>query len=126
MSFRTGRRAALLLVLATGLSTPAFAHGNGFFLVLVGGPLLLACYALLLIRALFFTPPRWRGRVIGMTLLAAPLWLLVALGPLGVPVLERLLGDFEVAWSLLVPLVLAALGWIMQNRIRRGHRPARK
>ncbi|HLO95007.1 MAG TPA: hypothetical protein VK195_11860 [Burkholderiaceae bacterium] len=112
--------------MAAGLSTPAFAHGSGWFLVLVGGPLLLGLYGLLLIRAVFFLPPRRRGRVIGMTLLAAPLWLLVALGPLDVPVLERLLRDFEVAWSLLVPSVLAVLGWIMQNRIRRGPLPARK
>ncbi|MBB2485503.1 hypothetical protein H5407_09715 [Mitsuaria sp. WAJ17] len=124
MSIRTGCRAVLRL--ATGLSTPAFAHGSGLLLVLVGGPLLLACCALMLIRAVFFTPPRWRGRGIGMTLLAAPLGLLGAPGPLGVPVLERLLRDFEVAWSLLVPLVLAVLGWIMQNRIRRGLLPARK
>lgn len=126
MSLALRSRSALLMLLATGLSTPAFAHGSGLFLVLVGGPLLLGCYALLMIRALFFLPRRHRGRAVLMTLLAAPLWLLLALGPYGVPTLERLLRDYEVSWSLCVPLLLAILGWILQNRICRGPRPARK
>ena len=122
---RYALRTVLILAGAT-LALPASAHGAGIALIGLGGPLLLASYALLLVRALFFVPRRRRGRVVAMTLLAVPLCLLMMAGPFFIPVLDRLLLDFEVSWSLLVPPTLAVLGWILQNRISRGPGPARK
>ncbi len=116
------RRAALLL-LASGLSLPAHAHGAGLLLLMVGLPLLLGLYATVLVRAAFFVPRPRRGAVLGVTLMLAPLWALLAGSPLLDYRLEIALREFEGRWSLGVPVLLAALSWHLQNRIIRAPRP---
>lgn len=119
------RRPALLL-LASGLSLPAHAHGAGLLLVMVGLPLLLGLYALVLLRAAFFVPRPRRARALGLTLMLAPLWALLAGSPLLDYRLEIALREFEASWSLGVPLLLAVLSWHLQNRIIRAPRPRGK
>ncbi len=119
------RRAALLLF-ASGLSLPAHAHGAGLLLLMVGLPLLLGLYATVLVRAAFFVPRPRRGAVLGVTLMLAPLWALLAGSPLLDYRLEIALREFEGRWSLGVPVLLAALSWHLQNRIIRAPRPRGK
>ena len=120
------RRAALLLLLASGLSLPAHAHGAGLLLMMVWLPLLLGLYVLVLVRAAFFVPRPRRARTLGLTLMLAPLWALLAGSPLLDYRLENALREFEASWSLGVPLLLAALSWHLQNRIIRAPRPRGK
>lgn len=120
-----GPRVAMLL-LAGGLSQPAVAHGGGLLLIMVGLPLLLGLYGALLGRALFFVPRARRRAVTGRTLLLAPVWALLAGGPLMDYRLEMVLREFEGGWSLGVPLLLAAVTWHLQNRIIRAPRPRGK
>ena len=113
----------LLLGIASGLSLPALAHGSGLLLATVGLPLLLGLYAILLLRAAFFVPRSRRGSTVFLTLMLGPVWALLAAAPLLDYRTEIALREFEGTWSVGVPLLLAALSWLLQNRIIRAPRP---
>ena len=114
---------SVLGLAAMVVATPALAHGRGLGLLFFGLPLLLLCWAGLLVRALCYLPRRQRWRVAGWTLLGAPL-AVVALG-IGWALLSELLAPlldeelFETLWVLAAPFLLALLGWKAQGWLSR-------
>ncbi len=116
-------RRLLLLMVTSGFSLPAFAHGGGLLLVVVGLPLLVGLYTVLLVRAAFFVPKPRRGGTLALTFVLGPVWVLLAAGPLLDYRGEIALREFEGSWSVGVPLLLAVLSWCLQNRLIRARRP---
>ncbi len=108
------------------LSLPAWAHGRGLTLLVIGGPWLLCLVAVLLLRAAFFIPRPYRARLLLATVMATPLGLLLVIGPPFSTSLGGWILDYEFGWALGAPLLLAVLGWLAQNRLIQAYRSLRK
>lgn len=102
------------------ISMPAYAHGSGLVLFLVGFPLLAALFLFYLAWSLYTAPAGKRFITFIQSIFIGALWFAIFIGPLSHYRSELFLRKHEEIWAITIPLLLFISSWILHKRLRKN------
>lgn len=101
------------------LAAPACAHGGGLVLIFIGFPLLSTLFLFYLGWSVYTAPVKKRFATFIQSLFVGALWFFVFIGPWLQGEIENFLREYEVIWSVSIPLVLFICSWILRKRAKK-------
>ena len=103
------------------IAAPAYAHGSGLVLLIIGFPLLTILFFFYVIWSLYTEKAGKRFINFIQSLLIGVLWFAIFIAPLSHYQTEKLLRDHEEFWTIFVPLLLFISSWSLRKRLRKTH-----